>query len=98
MTKKQLRRGAVYAVKVSGAVVACRLIAGYADDGTPAGTAPWTVLNIKTGQRIKVRGAARFRYELEPTTADELRAQPGREWKPKVGTYAAWSEKTAQTG
>ena len=84
MKKKDLRRGAIYAVKVSGTVQACRLITGYADDGTPAGSSPWTCHNIKTGRRIMVRGAARFRYELEPTTADELRAQPGREYKPKL--------------
>jgi hypothetical protein len=94
MTKKQLRRGGIYAVKVSGAVVPCRLIAGYADDGTPAGAGPWECKNIITGRRVIVRGAARFRYELEPTTREELE-RSGRSYKPKAGTYAAWSE--AQT-
>jgi hypothetical protein len=97
MTKKQLRRGGIYAVKVSGAVVPCRLISGYADDGTPAGAGPWECKNIITGRRVIVRGAARFRYELEPTTREELERQPGREYKPKTGTYAAWSEETART-
>ena len=94
MTKKQLRRGGIYAVKVSGLIVPVRLICGYADDGTPAGAGPWTCQNIKTGRRVMVRGAARFRYELQPTSVETLRAT-GREYEPVTGTYAAWSEATA---
>lgn len=82
MTKKQLRRGGLYAVKVSGAVAPVRLMHGYCDDGSPAGGAPWTCQNLKTGRRVTVRGAARFRYELEPTSPEEL-AATGREYRPK---------------
>jgi hypothetical protein len=85
----------VYAVKVSGAVVPVRLLFGYADDGSSAGAAPWTCQNIKTGRRVTVRGAARFRHELRATSADVLRAT-GREYEPVPGTYAAWSEATAK--
>jgi hypothetical protein len=80
MRKRELRRGAVYAVKVSGAIVPVRLLCGYADDGSEAGAAPWTCQNIVTGRRVTVRGAARFRHELRATSADTLSAT-GREYE-----------------
>ena len=69
MRARELKRGALYAVKVSGVVVPVRLEHGYADDGTSAGAGPWTCKNIKTGRRVMVRGAARFRHEVAANQA-----------------------------
>jgi len=65
--KKDVRVGAVYAVKVSGSIVPVRLDA---EDkirisvlkGTIRNT--WLGTNLRTNREIRIRSAAKLRYEL----------------------------------
>jgi len=59
MKSKDLTIGGVYAVKVSGRICPVRI-----DSVSTYGG--WTCKNLRTERGVHVRGAARFRYPLEP--------------------------------
>jgi hypothetical protein len=57
MKKRDVVLGQVYAVKVSGAVVAVRLVAESPHGG-------WVGRNERTGREIRIRSAAKLRYPV----------------------------------
>ena len=74
MRASQVSIGRTYAVKVSGRIVPVRL------EG-PSVFGGWNGTNLVSGRAVRVKTAGRLRYELEPTSGDELR-RTGREYRP----------------
>ncbi len=77
MRSKDLRTGGVYAAKVSGEIRPVRI------DGVSS-LGGWTCTNMKTGRKVHVRGAARFRYELEEYTRELKDGRTVRAWRELV--------------
>lgn len=61
MKRKQVTLGHTYAAKVSGKVVPVRI-----DRESPYGG--WDGTNTVTGREVRIKTAARLRYEIKPKT------------------------------
>jgi hypothetical protein len=64
--KKEVRIGGVYCAKVSGRLVAVRITGESRYGG-------WDAVNRKTGRCVRVKSAAKLRYEVKTPVAVEQR-------------------------
>ena len=59
MKKSEVRVGATYCAKVSGRLVAVKLTGESCYGG-------WDAINRKTGRAVRIKSAAKLRYEVVP--------------------------------
>ena len=72
MKKSEIQIGGLYAAKVSGQVVDVRINSESRYGG-------WNARSLKTGRPIRIKTAARLRYEVRPASDDpinRLRSRP----------------------
>ena len=68
MKKREIRVGAVYCARISGRLVPVQITGESRYGG-------WDAINRKTGRTVRIKSAAKLRYEVVPKPAREQHAE-----------------------